>query len=37
MSNQLARVIAINLFCLVIFIAFCAAMTFGSPYRLLTY
>jgi len=35
--NQLARVIAINLMCLISFIAFCALMTFGSPSLLLTY
>jgi hypothetical protein len=37
LNNQLARVIAINLVCLVIFIAFCALMTFGSPTRLLAF
>jgi hypothetical protein len=35
--KQLARVIAINLVCLVVFIAFCAVMTFGSLSLLLTY
>jgi hypothetical protein len=30
LSKQLARVIAINLMCLAVFIAFCALMTFGS-------
>jgi hypothetical protein len=37
LSNSLTRVIAINLICLVIFIAFCAVMTLGSPSQLLTY
>jgi hypothetical protein len=37
LSKQLARVIAINLMCLVVFVAFCAIMTFGSPSLLLTY
>jgi hypothetical protein len=37
LSKQLARVIAINLMCLVAFIAFCALMTFGSLSLLLTY
>jgi hypothetical protein len=37
LSRQLARVIAINLMCLVVFIAFCALMTFGSLSQLLTY
>jgi hypothetical protein len=37
LSKQLARVIAINVMCLVIFIAFCALMTFGSLSLLLIY
>ena len=37
LSTQLARVIAINLMCLVVFIAFCALMTFGSLSVLLTF
>jgi hypothetical protein len=37
LSKQLVRVIAINLMCLVVFIAFCALMTFGSLSLLLTY
>jgi hypothetical protein len=37
LSKQLARVIAINLMCLVIFVAFCAVMAFGSLSVLLTY
>ena len=37
LSSELARVIAINVVCLVVFIAFCAIMTFGSPSLLLTY
>jgi hypothetical protein len=37
LNHQLARVIAINLMCLVLFTAFCALMTFGSPSLLLTY
>jgi hypothetical protein len=37
LSEQLARVIAINLMCLLVFIAFCALMTFGSFSLLLTY
>ena len=37
LSNHLALVIAINLMCLVAFIAFCALMTFGSLSLLLTY
>jgi hypothetical protein len=37
LSKQLGRVIAINLTCLVIFVAFCALMTFGSLSQLLTY
>ena len=36
LSKQLARVIAINLMCLVAFVALCAVMTFGSVSRLLT-
>jgi hypothetical protein len=34
LCKQLARVIAINLMCLVFFVAFCAVMTFGSLSRL---
>jgi hypothetical protein len=34
LSKQLARVIAINLMCLVVFVAFCAVVTFGSLSRL---
>ena len=37
LSKQLARVIAINLVCLVVFIAICALMTFGSLSLLFTY
>lgn len=37
LSKQLARVIAINLMCLVVFTAFCAVMTFGSLSRLFMY
>ncbi len=37
LSKQLARVIAINLICLALFIAFCTFMTFGSPSLLLSY
>ena len=37
LSEQLARVIAINLMCLVVFVAFCAVMTFGSLSRLLVF
>jgi hypothetical protein len=37
LGNQLVGVIAINLICVVFFIAFCAVMTFGSPSLLLTY
>ena len=37
LSKQLGRVIAINLMCLVVFVAFCALMTFGSLSLLLTY
>ena len=37
LSKQLARVIAINLMCLLVFIAFCALMTFGSLSVLLTF
>src|SRR5450432_4049956 len=36
LSKQLVRVIAINLMCLVVFVAFCAVVTFGSLSRLLT-
>jgi len=36
LSNQLARVISINMICLIVFVAFCAVMTFGSPSLLLT-
>jgi hypothetical protein len=36
LNKQLVRVIAINLMCLVVFVAFCAVVTFGSPSRLLT-
>ena len=35
LTKKLARVIAINLICLVVFVAFCAVMTFGSLSRLL--
>jgi hypothetical protein len=35
LTKKLARVIAINLICLVVFVAFCAVMTFGSLFRLL--
>jgi hypothetical protein len=37
LSKQLARVIAINLICLALFITFCTVMTFGSPSLLLSY
>src|ERR1700720_4383948 len=37
LSKQLARVIAINLMCLVVFVAFCVVMTFGSLSRLLVF
>jgi hypothetical protein len=37
LNRQLARVIAMNLMCLVVFIAFCAVMTFGSLTLLLSY
>jgi hypothetical protein len=37
LSKQMARVIAINLMCLVVFTAFCALITFGSLSLLLTY
>lgn len=37
LSKQLARVIAINLMCLVFSVAFCAIVTFGSLSSLLTY
>jgi hypothetical protein len=37
LSQQLARMIAMNLMCLVVFIAFCALMTFGSLSLLLTF
>jgi succinate dehydrogenase hydrophobic anchor subunit len=36
-SNQLVRVIAIILMCLVVFVTFCAVATFGSPSLLLGY
>jgi len=36
-SNQLLRVIAIILMCLVVFVTFCAVVTFGSPSLLLAY
>jgi hypothetical protein len=36
LSKQLARVLAINLMCLVVFVAFCAVVSFGSLSRLLT-
>ena len=36
LSKQLARVIAFNLMCLVVFIAFCGLITFGSLSSLLT-
>jgi hypothetical protein len=35
--KQLGRVVAINVMCLVAFVAFCALMTFGSLSLLLTY
>ncbi len=31
LKSQLARVIAINIVCLALFIAFCVGMAFGSP------
>jgi hypothetical protein len=37
LGHKLTRVIAINLSCLTLFIAFCAAMTLGSPSLLLTF
>ena|SRR5580704_2301473 len=37
LRKQLARVIAINLMCLVIFVAFCGLMSLGSVSLLLTY
>jgi hypothetical protein len=37
LSKQLARVIAFNLMCLVVFIAFCAVITLGSLSSLLSY
>lgn len=37
LSKQLGRVIAINLMCLVVFVAFCAVMSFGSLSLLLAY
>lgn len=37
LDKQLARVIAFNLVCLVVFIAFCAAITFGSLSSLPTF
>jgi hypothetical protein len=37
LSQQLARMIAMNLMCLVVFIAFCALITFGSLSLLLTF
>lgn len=36
LSSQLARVIAINMMCLVVFVAFCTVMTFDSPSLLLS-
>jgi hypothetical protein len=35
LAKKLARVIAINLICLLVFVAFCVVMTFGSLSRLL--
>jgi hypothetical protein len=37
LKNRLAHVIAINLLCIGLFVAFCVAMTFGSLDLLLTY
>lgn len=37
LKNELTRVIAINLVCLALFVAFCAAITFGSTAMLFTY
>jgi hypothetical protein len=37
LSKQLVRVIAFNLMCLVVFIAFCAVITFGSLSLLLSF
>jgi hypothetical protein len=37
LSKQLSRVIAFNLMCLVVFIGFCAVITFGSLSLLLTF
>ncbi len=37
LGHQLTRVIAINLICLALFIAFCAVMTLGSPSLLLAF
>jgi hypothetical protein len=36
LNRQLARVIAINVMCLVVFIVFCAVVSFGSLSLLLT-
>jgi hypothetical protein len=37
LRHELTRVIAINLSCLSLFVAFCAVMSFGSPSLLLSY
>jgi uncharacterized membrane protein (DUF485 family) len=37
LSQQLARMIAMNLVCLVVFIGFCALIAFGSISLLLTF
>lgn len=37
LGQQLTHVIAINLICLALFIAFCTVMTFGSPSLLLAF
>jgi hypothetical protein len=37
LNKQLVRVIAFNLMCLVVFIAFCAVITFGSLSLLLSF
>lgn len=36
LKNQLTRVIAINILCLILFIAFCVGMALGSPAKMIT-
>jgi hypothetical protein len=37
LSQQLTRALTVNLVCLVVLVAFCTAMTLGSPSLMITY